>query len=215
MGKKGDLNAYKRASAFILEPKITPKVFEEFAERYKNRVGGYTRIHKYGNRPGDNAPHAVLELVDNPRDIKFEMTARTVGWELLSKRIEHATPEELRAAGPSGVRDVLEEERQRHPDERGQLRSTTRWNLQKVLRFRGKDALEQLQKKTEDHMVRIVDCLVLLLPNNVCFRIRFLPSPSHLSNWPSGKPIKMPKKTVSESLVSKLVKRSPVATVAL
>ncbi|KAI0094754.1 mitochondrial ribosomal protein L17 [Irpex rosettiformis] len=152
MGKKGDLAAYKRASAFLLEPKVTPKVFEEFAERYKDRVGGYTRIHKYGNRPGDNAPHAVLELVDNPHDIKFDMTARAVGWEMLSKRIEHATPEELRAAGPSGVKDVLDEERQRHPDERGQLRSTTRWNLQKVLRFRSKDAVEQLQQKAEDHM---------------------------------------------------------------
>ncbi|KAI0704964.1 mitochondrial ribosomal protein L17 [Cytidiella melzeri] len=152
MGKKGDLAAYKRANAFLLEPKLTPKVFHEFAERYKDRVGGYTRIHKYGNRPGDNAPHAILELVDNPRDLKFEMTARAVGWELLSKRIQHATPEELRAAGPSGVRDILEQERRRHPDERGQLRSTTRWNLQKTLRFRGKDAVQQLQAKAEDHI---------------------------------------------------------------
>jgi large subunit ribosomal protein L17 len=117
-------------------------------------VGGYTRIHKYGNRPGDNAPHAVLELVDNPQDLKFEMTARAVGWEILSKKIEHATPEELRQAGPSGVKDILKQEKERHPDERGALRSTTRWNLQKVLRFRNEDALGQLQKKAEDHMVR-------------------------------------------------------------
>ena len=79
MGKKGDLPAYHRANAFLLEPRLTPKVFKELAERYKDRVGGYTRIHKYGNRPGDNAPHAILELVDNPHDLKFEMTARAVG----------------------------------------------------------------------------------------------------------------------------------------
>ena len=85
MGKKGDLPAYNRAQAFILEPEVLPKLFGPLAKRYAERVGGYTRVHKFGNRPGDNAPHAILELVDNPRDLRFEMTARSIGWELLSK----------------------------------------------------------------------------------------------------------------------------------
>ncbi|KAI0348490.1 mitochondrial ribosomal protein L17 [Trametopsis cervina] len=152
MGKKGDLAAYRRANAFILEPKLVPKVFKNFATRYKDRVGGYTRVHKYGNRPGDNAPMAILELVDNPHDLKFEMTARAVGWEVLSKRVGEATPEELRQAGPSRVGSMLDQERLRHPDERGELRSTTRWNVQKVLRFRSDDAIKTLRRKAEDHM---------------------------------------------------------------
>lgn len=154
MGKKGDLPAYQRANAFLLEPKLVPKVFKELSERYKDRQGGYTRIHKFGNRPGDNAPHAILELVDNPRDLKFEMTARAVGWELLSKRIRNETPEALMQKRPENVKFVVLEERLRGPDDRGALRNRTRWNLQKVLRFRGDDAVKELQKKAVDHMVR-------------------------------------------------------------
>ena len=72
MAKQGDLPAYTRASGLLLEPNLLSKLFGPIAKRYAERVGGYTRIHKFGNRPGDNAPHAILELVDNPHDIKFE-----------------------------------------------------------------------------------------------------------------------------------------------
>ncbi|KAH9978890.1 hypothetical protein BGW80DRAFT_1281610, partial [Lactifluus volemus] len=58
------------------------------------KVSSYTRIHKFGHRPGDNAPHAVLELVDGPRDIKFEMAARATGWDVLSSRLLRPRMEE-------------------------------------------------------------------------------------------------------------------------
>ena len=154
MGKKGDLPAYQRANAFLLEPKLTPKVFKELAKRYEAREGGYTRIHKFGNRPGDNAPHAILELVDNPRDIKFEMTARAVGWELLGKKVNTASPQEALQSGVEDVEGIVERERALGPKDKGALREKTRWSLQKVLRFRGKDAVKTLREKAEDHIVR-------------------------------------------------------------
>ena len=50
-----------------------PKLFGPLAERFKHRKGGYTRIHKLGNRFGDNAPVAVIELIDGPGDLKNQL----------------------------------------------------------------------------------------------------------------------------------------------
>ena len=45
------------------------KLFDELGPRFKNRPGGYTRILKMGFRVGDNAPMALVELVDRPAEI--------------------------------------------------------------------------------------------------------------------------------------------------
>ncbi|KAI0067740.1 mitochondrial ribosomal protein L17 [Artomyces pyxidatus] len=152
MGKKGDLPAYRKASAFLLRPTLTPKVFGPLAKRYSERPGGYTRIHKFGNREGDNAPHAILELVDNPRDLKFEMTARAVGWDVLAKELKNKPATVLVKEGVQGVENLVKEERVLGPEEKAVLRPTTRWNLQKVLKFRPETAIRALGKKAEDHM---------------------------------------------------------------
>jgi large subunit ribosomal protein L17 len=44
------------------------KLFDELGPRFKNRPGGYTRILKMGFRVGDNAPMALVELVDRPAE---------------------------------------------------------------------------------------------------------------------------------------------------
>lgn len=176
MGKKGDLPAYQRANAFLLEPRLTPKVFKTLAARYADRPGGYTRIHKFGNRQGDNAPHAVLELVDNPRDIKFDMTARAVGWEVLGKKVGATSPTRLAETGVDGIDELITRERTRAATERGDLRVKTRWSLQKVLRFRGKEGEAELQRKTEDHIVRGLAC-------RFCPRLIFHRIPCSRSHW--------------------------------
>ena len=68
LGKKGDLHARKKANSLLKDEKNIKRIFDVFAKRYKDRNGGYTRIVKLGNRYGDNAPTAVIELVD--RDIE-------------------------------------------------------------------------------------------------------------------------------------------------
>tara|TARA_B110000438_G_scaffold294537_1_gene336095 strand:- start:506 stop:931 length:426 start_codon:yes stop_codon:yes gene_type:complete len=68
LGKKGDLESRRKAISILQDNVNTKKIFDIFADRYKKRSGGYTRIIKIGNRFGDNAPTAIIELVD--RDIE-------------------------------------------------------------------------------------------------------------------------------------------------
>jgi len=63
LGKQGNLHSRRQALAFIIDIKVTEKVFTELAPRYAERHGGYTRITKLGPRLGDGAPMVQLELV--------------------------------------------------------------------------------------------------------------------------------------------------------
>ena len=70
LGKKGDLLSRRKALSILQDQKMSKKVFDVFAERYKTRAGGYTRIIKLGNRYGDNAPTAVIEFIDRDENAK-------------------------------------------------------------------------------------------------------------------------------------------------
>jgi large subunit ribosomal protein L17 len=65
-GKKGETKDVIERTAGV---KAVQRLFTELGARYKDRNGGYTRIIKLGRRVGDNAEMAVIELVDNPREL--------------------------------------------------------------------------------------------------------------------------------------------------
>ena len=64
LGKRGDLHARRRALSVIRSKEVTSKVFEELADRFRERPGGYTRVLKVGLRTGDAAPMSIIELVE-------------------------------------------------------------------------------------------------------------------------------------------------------
>jgi large subunit ribosomal protein L17 len=70
LGKRGGLHARRQAASFLRDDQLVGKVFGPLAERYTTRPGGYTRIVKAGFRRGDNAPLAVIELVDRDPEAK-------------------------------------------------------------------------------------------------------------------------------------------------
>ena len=70
LSKKGDLAARRLAASQLKEDDVVAKLFSTLADRYKDRNGGYTRVLKAGFRQGDNAPMAVIELVDRDPEAK-------------------------------------------------------------------------------------------------------------------------------------------------
>ena len=70
LGKRGDLHARRQAIAQIKDISVVKKLFDVIGPRYKERNGGYSRIMKAGFRFGDNAPLAVIELVERDVDAK-------------------------------------------------------------------------------------------------------------------------------------------------
>jgi large subunit ribosomal protein L17 len=67
LGKRGDLHARRQAISQIRDNEAVRKLFDTIATRYATRNGGYIRIMKAGFRTGDNAPVAVLEMVDRAK----------------------------------------------------------------------------------------------------------------------------------------------------
>jgi len=63
LGKKDTLAARRQAAAYLMTPAMTQKLLSEIAPKFADRAGGYTRIIQAGNRVGDGAKVAILELV--------------------------------------------------------------------------------------------------------------------------------------------------------
>ncbi len=66
LGKEPSLANHRLAFDRLRDREMVVKLFGELGPRYKTRPGGYLRILKYGFRDGDNAPMALVELVDRP-----------------------------------------------------------------------------------------------------------------------------------------------------
>jgi large subunit ribosomal protein L17 len=69
LAKRGDLHARRQAAAQLYDPAVLQTLFDEIAEAYQDRPGGYTRIYKLGPRKGDGAQTALIELVDYEAEV--------------------------------------------------------------------------------------------------------------------------------------------------
>ena len=79
LGKEPTLANRRLAFDRLRDRDVVVKLFEELGPRYKARKGGYTRILKFGFRVGDNAPLALMELVDRPAPVAAPEAAAPAG----------------------------------------------------------------------------------------------------------------------------------------
>ncbi|MEW5301070.1 MAG: hypothetical protein WDW38_009360 [Sanguina aurantia] len=70
LGKKGTPEAWSEARGIVKTDRELHKLFTTFAMRYKDRLGGYTRVVRCGFREKDGAPLAFVELVDRPGELR-------------------------------------------------------------------------------------------------------------------------------------------------
>ncbi|WP_431801872.1 50S ribosomal protein L17 [Microbacterium sp. bgisy203] len=116
--KRGDLHARRRVLSVIGDKEVVHVLFAEIAPQLADREGGYTRITKIGNRKGDNAPMARIELVlepvnPKPKSAKKSAAAAPVAAEPAEEVAVEETPAEIEveeAAADAGAESQAEGE---------------------------------------------------------------------------------------------------------
>ena len=107
--KRGDLHARRRVLSVIGDKDVVHTLFAEIAPLVADREGGYTRITKVGNRKGDNAPMAVIELVLEPVTPKKKAAKAAPKAEKAEKPAEESPAEETAVEEAPAEETAVEE----------------------------------------------------------------------------------------------------------
>lgn len=103
--KMGTLHARRQVLKIIKDKKIVAKLFETVAPRYADRNGGYVRLIRVGNRPGDGAALSIVELIGSELVVEDQKKAK----KKKRKKVPREETEEISGATPEAVEAEDEE----------------------------------------------------------------------------------------------------------
>jgi len=111
LGKKNNLHARRQVLAYVKSKEAVKKLFDEYGPLYEDRNGGYTRIYRIGNRLGDNADMALIQMVGlSDKDSKNEKS-------VTEKATIEEVKEELKAEETESSEEVVAEAIKETPPE--------------------------------------------------------------------------------------------------
>jgi len=94
LGKRDNLHARRQLQSYLLREPVAKKVFDTIAPRFADRNGGYSRIIKLGNRKGDGADLAIIELLGSELEVKKAERAEKAAAKSKGKKAEKSEEEE-------------------------------------------------------------------------------------------------------------------------
>ena len=157
LGKRGDLHARRQALSFLRKRDVVAKVFDEYADRFKDRPGGYTRVMKLGTRTGDGARMAIIELLptEKKKDKKKEKEKtkkETGGVKEKAEMGEKGEKKETKAKGKENTKKLAEKEEKKEPKakEKESNKKVAEKGEKKETKAKGKENTKKVTKKGEE-----------------------------------------------------------------
>ena len=118
-GKKGTLHSRRQALSFIKSKDVVAKLFDEYATLYAERNGGYTRIFRVGNRLGDNAEMALIQMV-GLKETEEIATADKESITEIKEELQAEATEEVKAEEATEVEEAAEAKEAENLSQKGE-----------------------------------------------------------------------------------------------
>ncbi|MBI2095610.1 MAG: 50S ribosomal protein L17 [Candidatus Omnitrophica bacterium] len=136
LGKKDTLAARRRVFSYLQDHTLTSKVFKEVAPRFKDRVGGYTRILHLQRRKGDGADLALLELTEKEIIVKEPPKGKAKKQDRADEHKGHAHPHPAEGQAKGPVKAEAHESKREEPKKDQPKKGFFR-NISKFFRNKG------------------------------------------------------------------------------